>query len=180
MRNTANKIVLITGGARSGKSAYAQQLAAGENRRVLFCATAEALDDEMRTRIDAHKRSRPTGWDTLEAGSNVAQELDKICSGYDAILVDCITLLVANCMGDGKPPAEAEERALSEIGALIDLMTAKDSNYILVTNEVGYGVVPENSLARLYRDVLGRANQKLAGCADEVYLMTAGLPLKIK
>ncbi len=180
MKNSANKIILITGGARSGKSAYAQQQATGKSGRVLFCATAEALDDEMRKRIEAHRRSRPAGWDTLEASSNVAQELKKICSGYDVTLIDCITLLVANCMGDGIPPAEAGERALNEIGALINLMTAKDSNYILVTNEVGYGVVPENPLARLYRDVLGKANQQLAGCADEVYLMTAGLPLKIK
>jgi len=94
--------------------------------------------------------------------------------------VDCITLLVANCLGDGQPPAEAEKRALQEIRALAGLLKKKECNYILVTNEVGQGIVPDNGLARLYRDVLGRANQILAAQADEVYLMTAGLPLRIK
>jgi adenosylcobinamide kinase / adenosylcobinamide-phosphate guanylyltransferase len=180
MPDTANNIVLITGGARSGKSSYAQQMAAERGKKVLYCATAEALDDEMRARIETHKRSRPAGWDTLEASSNVARQLKIKCPEYDVVLIDCITMLVANRLGDGLPPAEAEERALAEVRDLINLMAARDSSYILVTNEVGYGVVPENALARLYRDVLGKANQQLAKCSDEVYLMTAGLPLKIK
>jgi len=180
MKNPANKIVLITGGARSGKSTYAQQLASMEDSHVLYCATAEALDDEMQARIEAHRRSRPSGWDTLEATCNIAQELNKLCPQYDVVLIDCITMLVSNCMGDGLLPEQSEERALTEIASLIQLMVGKDCNYILVTNEVGYGVVPGNPLARLYRDVLGKANQQLAACADEVYLMTAGLSLKIK
>jgi adenosylcobinamide kinase / adenosylcobinamide-phosphate guanylyltransferase len=180
MTESANKIVLITGGARSGKSTYAQQMAALQGGKVLYCATAEALDDEMRTRIEVHKRSRPAGWDTLEAGNDVALKLKAKGAGYDVVLIDCITMLVANLLGAGQPPAEAEYRALAEVSALIDYMAARKSSYILVTNEVGFGIVPENPLARLYRDVLGRANQQLAGCADEVYLMTAGLPLKIK
>jgi len=180
MPDTDKKIVLITGGARSGKSSHAQKMAAGRGKRVLFCATAQALDDDMKARIETHKRSRPSGWDTLEAGSNVARQLEKKCRGYDVVLIDCITMLVANRLGDGLPQAASEERALAEVRALVKLMAARDCGYILVTNEVGYGVVPENALARLYRDVLGKANQQLARCADEVYLMTAGLPLKIK
>lgn len=180
MKNDSNKIVLITGGARSGKSSYAQQLAMASGKRVLFCATAEALDDEMRIRIEAHKKSRPAGWDTLEASHNVAMKLQEICSGYDTVIIDCITVLTANCMGDDRSSLTAEEKAFAEITALIALMRKKDTGYILVTNEVGYGIVPENPLARSYRDILGKANQQLAKCADEVYLLTAGLPLKIK
>ena len=180
MKKTRPKSILVTGGARSGKSAYAQQTAEKQGGRVLFCATAQALDDEMRARIHAHRESRPCGWDTLEAPINVAAQLEKSCAHYDTILVDCITLLVANCLGDGQPPAEAKKRALQEIRALASLLKKKDCNYILVTNEVGQGIVPDNALARLYRDVLGRANQILAAQADEVYLMTAGLPLRIK
>jgi adenosylcobinamide kinase/adenosylcobinamide-phosphate guanylyltransferase len=180
MPDTANKIILITGGARSGKSSLAQQMAADRGKRVLYCATAEALDEEMRARIEAHKQSRPAGWDTLEASSNVARQLENQVPVYDVVLIDCITMLVANRLGDGLPPDEAEERALAEVRDLINLVSARKCGYIMVTNEVGYGVVPENPLARLYRDVLGKANQQLARCADEVYLMTAGLPLKIK
>ncbi len=147
---------------------------------MLFCATAQALDDEMQARIEAHRKSRPAGWETLEADRDVAQSLQQTGPGHDVILIDCITLLVANRLGDGKPPSEAEKRAADEIGALIDLMARKEHVYILVTNEVGLGIVPENHLARLYRDVLGKVNQQLAACADEVYLLTAGLPLKLK
>ena len=180
MKKTAHKTILITGGARSGKSTYAQQMAEKLGGKVLFCATAQALDEEMHARIEAHKKARPASWDTMEAPSNVAVQLEQVCSRYDTIMVDCITLLVSNCLGSGQPPHEAEKRTLDEITALARLLEKKGCTYILVTNEVGLGIVPDNGLSRLYRDELGKANQLLAAKADEVYLMMAGLPLRIK
>lgn len=175
-----NKIILITGGARSGKSAYAQQLASATGKHILFLATAEALDEEMRHRIEAHRKSRPASWDTLEASNNVASALQDLDARYDTVLIDCITLLVTNCMGEAADTLQAEEQVFKEIEPLITWMQKKDSTYILVTNEVGCGIVPENRLARIFGDVLGKVNQQLAKSADEVVLMAAGLPLKIK
>lgn len=176
----SNKVIFITGGARSGKSAYAQQIAANMGRSVLFCATAEALDEEMRNRITAHKKSRPLSWDTLEAPLDVSAALQKLDKEYDTVLIDCITLLVTNCFSAAGDVNQAEEHVFTEIEPLINHLQKRGSNYILVSNEVGCGIVPENRLARIFRDVLGKVNQQMAKSADEVYLMTAGLPLKIK
>lgn len=180
MKENKGKIILITGGARSGKSTLAQKMAIERGEKVLFCATAQALDEEMKTRIEAHKKSRPSGWGILEAPVNTAQQLEGAVKQYDLVLIDCITLLVANSIGEATNAEAAEERSHHEIAALIKLMIPREHSYILVTNEVGFGIVPDNKLARLYRDALGRANQQLAACADEVYLLTAGLPLKLK
>ena len=174
------KIVLILGGARSGKSSYAQQLAADRGGRVLFCATAQPLDEEMRERIRAHRQSRPAGWDTLEATHGLATALEGVAGKYDTVIIDCITLLIANCMGETDDPAAAEKAVEAEIDGLADVMQSSACNFILVSNEVGSGIVPDNKLARSYRDALGKANQGLARAADGVILMTAGLPLKLK
>ncbi|MCX5993048.1 MAG: bifunctional adenosylcobinamide kinase/adenosylcobinamide-phosphate guanylyltransferase [Chloroflexi bacterium] len=178
---TAEKrIVLILGGARSGKSSYAQQLAAERGGRALFCATAQPLDDEMRERIQAHRQSRPPGWDTLETRDGLAAALEGVAGRYETVIIDCITLLIANCMGATDDPAAAEKTVDAEVDALIDLMRSSTCSFILVSNEVGSGIVPDNRLARVYRDVLGKANQRLARAADQVMLLTAGLPLKLK
>ncbi|MCX6001209.1 MAG: bifunctional adenosylcobinamide kinase/adenosylcobinamide-phosphate guanylyltransferase [Chloroflexi bacterium] len=177
---SAKRIVLILGGARSGKSSYAQELAKQTGGRVLFCATAEALDGEMQSRIEKHRRSRPPGWDTVEASRDIGKVLGQRATEYDAIIIDCITVLVANVMGDGSDAEKAESSISAEILGLIELIKRKQSNYILVSNEVGSGLVPDNKLGRVYRDELGKANQLLADVADEVYLMTAGIPLKLK
>ncbi|MFA5399751.1 MAG: bifunctional adenosylcobinamide kinase/adenosylcobinamide-phosphate guanylyltransferase [Dehalococcoidia bacterium] len=174
------KIVLILGGARSGKSSYAQKTAAERGGSVLFCATARPLDDEMRERIEAHRRSRPAGWDTLEAEDNLSAALADKTERYDTVIVDCITLLAANCMGDTASGKQAEKSVEAEVDALIGFMQRSRCSFILVSNEVGSGIVPDNALARVYRDALGKANQRLAASADEVILMTAGLPLKLK
>ena len=176
----ANKIILLLGGARSGKSAHAQQLAGITGGRVLYCATAEALDEEMRSRIAKHRTSRPAGWDTLEASSDSGKRLVQQVPGYTTVIIDCITILVANVMGDGRDPEKAESGVDAEIISLTELLKLRQSNYILVSNEAGSGLVPDNRLGRLYRDELGKANQKLAAVADEVYLLTAGIPLKLK
>jgi len=174
------KIVLILGGARSGKSSYALQLAADRGGRVLFCATAQPLDEEMQERIRAHRQSRPPGWDTLEIKDGLAAALEDTAETCDTVIVDCITLLTANCMGETIDYRAAEKAVDAEVDGLIDLMRRSGCSFILVSNEAGSGIVPDNRLARVYRDALGKANQRLSRAADEVILMTAGLPLKLK
>ena len=174
------KILLVLGGARSGKSSYAQQVAAGLGDRVLFCATAQPLDGEMQERIQAHRQNRPPGWDTLEISDGLAAALAGRTGAYDAVIIDCITLLTANCIGEAMDYRSAEKAVDDEVDGLIDLMRRADCRFILVSNEVGGGIVPDNRLARVYRDALGRANQRLARAADEVILLTAGLPAKLK
>ena len=174
------KIVLILGGARSGKSSYAQQVATDRGGRVLFCATAQPLDEEMQDRIRAHRQARPPGWDTLEIKDGLAAALEGKAGRYDTVIVDCITLLTANCIGEAIDYRAAEKVIDDEVDGFIGLMRRSCCRVILVSNEVGGGIVPDNRLARVYRDALGRANQQLARAADEVILMTAGLPMKLK
>jgi adenosylcobinamide kinase / adenosylcobinamide-phosphate guanylyltransferase len=178
--NVSTKITVIIGGARSGKSSFAQELALQRGGKVLFCATAEPMDEEMRSRIAAHKKSRPEAWHTLEAPRNIGDALAGVSSNYHTVIVDCVTLLTANCVRQDLTPAQMEETVDKEISELIDCMGRRQSSYILVSNEVGGGIVPDSELGRAYRDLLGRANQRLAACADEVFLMVAGLRLKIK
>ncbi len=177
---TDKRIILVLGGARSGKSTYAQQTAADRGGRVLFCATAQPLDEEMRERIRAHRQSRPSAWDTLEIKDGLAAALADKTDKYDTVIIDCMTLLAANCMGETIDSTAAEKAVDAEADALIDLMRGSACSFILVSNEVGSGIVPDNRLARVYRDALGRANQRLAMASDDVVLLTAGLPLKLK
>lgn len=181
------RAVLITGGARSGKSTYGQEMAARAGNQVLFVATAQAGDDEMRRRIDDHKKSRPSGWRTLEAPTNVGANIVKKIGDSRVVLLDCITLLINNVMGeflspDGNDVDELRsERAVTrEISGLVDCLKQVRATVIIVTNEVGLGLVPDNKLGRIYRDMLGKANQVIAAASDEVYFMVAGLPLRIK
>lgn len=180
MVDIRKKTVLILGGARSGKSTYAQRLASGLGERVLFCATAEPLDDDMLYRIEQHKKSRPGYWETLEVNRGVGRALSNLTSEYDAVIIDCITLLVSNCLRNEADTVQVERMVAEEICKLIEFINRQGSNYILVSNEVGSGLVPDNAVGRLYRDLLGKANQLLAKASDEVYLMVAGIPLKIK
>ncbi len=178
------EMMLILGGARSGKSSYAQRLAhelGGE--RVLFVATAEAGDEEMQARIADHRRSRPAGWRTVEAPRNVAQAIAPAIQDARVVLVDCITLLTSNVLlagGESPDAQQAERDVVQEIDALCALARQEAATFILVSNEVGLGLVPVYELGRLYRDVLGRANQMLAAQADQVVLLIAGLPVELK
>jgi adenosylcobinamide kinase/adenosylcobinamide-phosphate guanylyltransferase len=176
----SKNIIFILGGARSGKSTYAQELAEQYGNNVLFVATAEALDDEMRVRIEAHKKARPQGWKTLEASCNIGTELKKHSSNFDVVLIDCITLLISNLLGSGPDSPEIDRRVEKEIAQLVECTHTIDKTFIIVSNEVGLGLVPPNKAGRIYRDLLGKANQILARSADEVYLMVAGIPLKVK
>jgi len=178
---------LIVGGARGGKSRFAQEIAEKTGEAVLFVATAEAGDEEMRQRIEKHRKSRPASWQTLEATSNLASRIGREIGGERVVLIDCITLLVSNILGDfssraGEQADEGliEEKVTAEIRELIEFIDRSDARFIIVSNEVGLGLVPANQLSRFYRDILGRANQLLAQHADEVYLMVCGLPMPLK
>lgn len=182
------RLTLILGGARAGKSRYAEQLAKATGERVLFVATAEAGDEAMRLRIEAHRRSRPQHWRTVEAPLGVAEAIARQGDTFDVVLLDCLTLLVSNVVCQvGADDPEAEEvfretrsRVESELRALIDWLEGSDAHLIVVSNEVGLGLVPPYPLGRAYRDLLGWANTWLAQRADKVLLMVAGLPLDIK
>ena len=173
---TQNKITLVLGGVRSGKSRYAQELATGAGR-VAFIATGEALDDEMRQRIERHRQERPAGWTTIEA-PNAMEDAVLECSGrVDLILIDCLTLWVSNLMAiEGPSP----ERIFARAQRLCEAMKKADASVVLVSNEVGSGVVPVSADGRLYRDLLGGVNQQVAAAADCVLLLVAGCPLAVK
>lgn len=171
---------LITGGARSGKSSYAEKLAAELGEHVLYVATAQAFDDEMRLRIRNHQSDRPDHWQTLERPMEVGKTLTPNPK-QEVILIDCVTLLVSNLvLRMGEDFSGVDGVVSAEIDAIIAAHQQLNAHFILVTNEVGLGIVPANKLSRIYRDALGRANQRLAAYASEVLMMVAGLPLIVK
>lgn len=178
------KLILIIGGARSGKSTYAQQLAQKSSNKVAFIATAQALDEDMANRIDNHKKTRPSDWITIEASIGVSQKYRDLGLEMDVVIVDCLTLLVSNFMMKEMDNAQIDMANLEfqlkqEINELISTARGGDTTWIVVTNEVGLGIVPGDSLSRNYRDILGRVNQWVASVADEVIYMVAGIPIPI-
>ena len=177
------KTTLIIGGARSGKSTLAQEMALKAGGNVLFVATAEAGDEDMKKRIEMHRKLRPPDWTTLEANTHIGSQIIKNIGKAQTVIVDCITLLINNIFMqyDDKTDADlAEKEVVAEIKELLDCIDRSEANFIIVTNEVGLGLVPADRVSRLYRDLLGRANQMLAGYADEVYLLVAGIPVALK
>lgn len=179
------KLIFLLGGARSGKSHYAEQWAAEHGKNVLFVATAQAFDDEMRERIAHHRSTRPTHWHTLEEPLYVAEVINAALSTgkYDTVLLDCITLLASNLLltlPEDCKQEDANQRILMEIDALLEVVAQSDLTWLVISNEVGMGVVPPSQLGRLYRDALGRANQRIALVSDEVLLLVAGLPWALK
>ena len=179
------RLTLILGGARSGKSAYAQTLAAERGHSILYVATAEAGDEEMAARIAAHRAERPPHWHTLEAPRRVGYTIrnPQYASVSDVILLDCLTLLASNVIAPLPEPVtpEAAQAALdAEVDELLAAYHAGATEWIIVSNEVGLGLAPPYPLGRAYRDALGRANHRLATQAGEVLFMVAGLPLKLK
>ncbi len=168
---------------RSGKSSFAQRLAVKLNQPVLFVATAEAGDEEMRQRIEKHKRRRPAAWKTLEVTTNIGSHISQKVGAAGVVIVDCITLLVNNIFGQYGDQTKAsliEKKVAEETDELIKCIEQSDATFIIVTNELGLGLVPTGEMSRLYRDLLGETNQRLAQTAGEVYLMVAGLPMQIK
>ncbi|GIW36175.1 MAG: adenosylcobinamide kinase/adenosylcobinamide phosphate guanyltransferase [Meiothermus sp.] len=165
------RLILVTGGARAGKSAFAQEWAQALGEPVSFIATAQALDEEMRQRIARHQAERPPSWETLEEPLEVPQALARALGRV--VLLDCLTLWVSNLMLAGR-------EVLPELENLLALWTETGKTLLVVSNEVGMGIVPDNALARRYRDLLGAANRRIAEEADVVYLLVAGIPLKLK
>ena len=164
----------MLGGARSGKSVLAERLASECGEPVLYVATAVALDDEMAQRIEHHRAARPSAWRTLEARFDLAPAVAASFPDAATVLVEDLTLLLANRFESDV--ANAEARTRDEVAALLAL----DAHVILVANEVGMGVVPAYPLGRAFRDAMGRVNQAAAALSSEVYLAVAGLPLKLK
>jgi len=174
-------MTFILGGARSGKSRLAQELAAKLSKKVLFVATGEPLDEEMSARIEAHKRSRSPAWKTLETPTDVAKVVRSKIGDAEVVILDCLTLLVSNLMGTEDMDAETlEKKVTAELEDLVAFIRTTEAHFIIVSNEVGLGLVPPYPAGRVYRDALGMANQMLAKNADEVYFMVAGIPIELK
>jgi adenosylcobinamide kinase / adenosylcobinamide-phosphate guanylyltransferase len=171
-----SSVTLVLGGVRSGKSRYAQQLAE-QSGRVVFVATATISDDEMRRKIERHREDRPKEWLTIEEPLELSQVLAQHESSCDVILIDCVTIFAANLL-----EKEGEDRSAIDdrIARLCDALRSTRCAVVLVSNEVGSGVVPAYPMGRRYRDLLGEINQSIAKVADDVVLMVAGLPLALK
>ncbi|MEK6714532.1 MAG: bifunctional adenosylcobinamide kinase/adenosylcobinamide-phosphate guanylyltransferase [Candidatus Omnitrophota bacterium] len=170
------KLTLILGGARSGKSTFALKLAKAYKQKVAFIATAEPLDNEMRARIALHKKTRPRGWKTFEEPCNPVPLIKKIAKSFDCLLIDCLTLLVSKLSLGGLSQKTIAKRAKEIVAAA----KSSKANAIIISNEVGMGIVPENKLARDFRDIAGKVNQIMARGADEVFFVASGIPMKIK
>jgi adenosylcobinamide kinase/adenosylcobinamide-phosphate guanylyltransferase len=173
--------ILITGGARSGKSRFAEEQIRRFGQSLCYLATAQALDAEMHTRIQRHRLRRGNGWETIEEPLMIPQTLARIDGIYSAILLDCVTLWLSNLLlSHSETDPDVEEQLLGHVHRLTSTLRGMATPVVLVTNEVGQGIVPDNALARLYRDVAGQANQILAASCDSVYVAISGIPLKLK
>jgi adenosylcobinamide kinase/adenosylcobinamide-phosphate guanylyltransferase len=164
-------LTLVLGGARSGKSSHALRLTEATRPLRLFVATAQAFDDEMADRIARHRAERHEGWDTMEAP--LLEGLDTLIGGEAAVLVDCLTLWLSNVMLSGGDADRATGRMLADVARI-------GAPVVMVSNEVGMGLVPETPLGRAFRDAQGRLNQRVAAAADRVDFVAAGLPIRLK
>lgn len=170
------RFIFILGGARSGKSSYALKLAKETSRKVVYIATAEIGDSEMHKRINKHKDSRPKYWKTIEEPLNLLDALNECKDKCEVIIIDCLTLFLSNLMHKGLKT----EMLTKTIKDLTRCIAGGQKTVLLISNEVGLGIVPENKLAREFRDIAGLANQIIAQEADEVVFIQAGIPIKLK
>ncbi len=184
-----SKIILVTGGARSGKSYFAEQMCREIGDEVSYIATCEAFDDEMKARIEKHKQQRPESWKTYEAFKNLKDLVPNISGNSDTVILDCLTVMVNNLMFYSGVDVEKatqteidtlEKKIREELLSFILALKDHKINLVMVTNELGMGIVPENKLSRIYRDIVGRINQVAARYSDEVYFVVSGISQKIK
>ena len=194
LKTQNSKLIFVTGGARSGKSAFALEMAnsitppiplfikeeerEGVNRKC-YLATAQALDSEMEERIARHKAERGNDWDCIEESLKVAEKIEELKGRYDVILLDCLTLWVSNLMHKSQRSV-VRGQEVEEIGQLVAVCKKSRTTVIVVSNEVGLGIVPDNQLAREFRDIAGMANQLFAKAADEAYFVVSGIPMRLK
>ncbi len=177
------KIILVTGGARSGKSRFAEQYVARIGRHVGYIATAEVYDEEMAFRVKLHQKRRPAEWKTYESPMDAHVALKKAGEECDAVLFDCLTLYMSNLLCSLESIKDSHKNyslAKEKLDALISQAKENNGTTVFVTNEVGSGIVPGDHLSREYRDVAGIANQWMARAADEVYLVVCGLAVDVK
>jgi len=176
-----SQTIFITGGARSGKSGFAEQTAAVYGAPLCYLATAQSLDDEMGRRIIQHQQRRGDAWHTIEEPLQLAQALAEHDGTFNVILIDCLTLWLSNLLMLHEYLGEkAEGRILEDVLHLVETLRGMTTPVIIVSNEVGMGIVPENRLARMFRDLAGQANQIIAAAADEAWLVASGIPLRLK
>lgn len=170
------KIIFIIGGSRSGKSSFALERAKERTGRVAFIATCSPCDRDMRLRVALHRKSRPRHWRTFEAPDDIAVLIKKIGSKFEVLIVDCLTLLVSGFM----EKKYKEEAIKNKINKMLEALKGSKGDAIIVSNEVGLGIVPQNKLARDFRDIAGRVNQLAAKASDEAYFLVSGIPWRLK
>lgn len=185
-----NKIILVTGGARSGKSTFAEKSIIDLNKKTAYIATGIPFDKGMEDRIKKHILQRPSTWTTFEKSVLVDEIIDEVAKKHDVVLLDCITVLITNTMFeditinwdtiDYDSIDNIEEKIKNDLIRMINKFRENNLYVYIVTNELGAGIVPENRLARIFRDIAGRMNQYLASVSDEVYFVVSGIPMKIK
>jgi adenosylcobinamide kinase/adenosylcobinamide-phosphate guanylyltransferase len=181
------RLIFILGGTRSGKSRFAEEkvreISSAEGSSVCYMATARAEDEEMELRIRKHQARRPSGWRTLEEPLELSKALADLAEGEKVVLIDCLTLWLSNVMfsrQDEQWKNIMEDEVFRKVDELVKTVKEKDISVIAVSSETGMGIVPSSEMARLYRDLLGLVNQKIAKASDEAYLVVAGLPQKLK
>jgi adenosylcobinamide kinase/adenosylcobinamide-phosphate guanylyltransferase len=168
-------VTLITGGGRSGKSRYALEISRSFENKV-FIATAESFDDEMADRISRHRQERGNTFKTIEEPVRLAKALAGVSAGTQVAVIDCITVWLGNLMHHLK----IDEKNCTPVDRFLDVLASPPCNVVIVTNEVGMGVIPADAMSRAYRDLAGAVNQKIAAVADAVFFMVSGIPFKIK
>jgi adenosylcobinamide kinase/adenosylcobinamide-phosphate guanylyltransferase len=182
--NMKGKFVLVLGGSRSGKSEFAEKIAGDSGKRVVYIATAAICDEEMAQRVRLHQERRPDNWVTVEEEKDIPGVLGKYGQG-DALLLDCATVWITNLLLDQQhselktDTLKKEQHILEQFARLAEIVE-NGADLIVVTSEVGLGLIPEYPLGRVFRDLAGKANQMLAARADSVFLLVAGIPFKIK
>jgi len=169
------ELILVLGGARSGKSRFALQYTEAYYHSYLFLATARILDDEMADRVALHKASRGENWQLLEEPLEVSKAIKSGCEGIEAVLLDCLTIWLSNVLLE-----KGEEAVRTYQNELLETLANRNNSIIIVSNEVGAGIVPENPTARKFRDLAGGLNQQVASIADKVVLSVAGIPMYLK
>ncbi|MGL5749184.1 MAG: bifunctional adenosylcobinamide kinase/adenosylcobinamide-phosphate guanylyltransferase [Paraclostridium sp.] len=184
-----SKLILVTGGARSGKSSFAESLCVSQNNATAYIATSIPFDEEMKDRVRKHQDSRPSIWKTYEIYKDIYSIIESISNEHKTVILDCVTLLVNNLMFehgidfDNTTPEEINKMEFyikNQVEKLICEIEKTELYFVIVTNELGMSLVPDNKLCRVYSDIVGRINQYIATRSNEVYFVVSGIPMKIK